>query len=152
MGQVVAASADRHRGDPLAMNNTPPPRTIHRGFAHTLATLKALSLGRFAAGAPVDLRLDLEDDPPAEAERVIQAVVTSFVENDGNVLSVTLGDATEYRTIYDLAVKSSNGDQQAGRELLDWGHVMVRAGGWQTPFITMSLAQQEHYAQARRQP
>ena len=152
MGQGTAASADRHRGEPLAMNNTPTPGTVVRGFAHTLATLKALDLSRFAAGAPVDLCLDLQDDPPAESEKVIRAVVASFIENNGNVLSVTLGDAKEYKTIYDLAVKSSEGDAEASRELLKWGHVMVRAGGWQTPFITMSLEQQKRYAQAPIEP
>jgi pyruvate-formate lyase len=146
MGQGAAASADRLKGAPLAMNNTPAPGTIHSGVGHTLKTLNAIGLERFAAGAPVDLCLEVES--PAPPEKLILGILNSFVENGGNVLSLTLGKASQYKTIYDLAVKSSTGDTAASRELLNWGHVTVRAGGWQTPFITMSLAQQKHYTMA----
>jgi formate C-acetyltransferase len=149
MGQQVAASADRLANEPLAMNNTPTPGTVARGYGHTLATLKSLDLGRFAAGAPLDLCLELEGDGK---EDVLREVIRGFLRNNGNVLSMTLGSTEQYREIYDLAVRASKGEAKAASDLLNWGHVIVRAGGWQTPFITMTLAQQEHYTRAAIAP
>jgi len=144
MGQGTAASADRVKDAPLAMNNTPVPGTVQpHAIGHTLETLKAIGLERFSAGAPVDLCLEM--DSAISPDGLILGILQSFIKNGGNVLSLTLGNASQYKTIYDLALKSSKGDTSAGRELLNWGHVTVRAGGWQTPFITMSLDQQKHY-------
>lgn len=148
MGLGTAASADRLANEPLAMNNTPAPGTVERGVAHTLAELKDLDLGRFAAGAPVDLCLELPNQSVNEKTDIVRAVVTNFLENNGHTLSLTLASTEQYREIYDLAVRASENDEKAAHELLNWGHVLVRAGGWQTPFITMSLAQQKHYTHA----
>jgi formate C-acetyltransferase len=144
MGQGTAASADRLKNAPLSMNNTPVPGTVKQhAVGHTLKTLKAIGLEHFPAGAPVDICLEMNSSIPQDG--LILGILKSFVENGGNVLSLTLGNASQYKTIYDLAVRSNNGDTAAGRELLTWSQVTVRAGGWQTPFITMSLDQQKHY-------
>ncbi len=151
MGLGRAASADRHTNDPLAMNNTPPPGTIDRGIGHILATLNSLDLNRFPAGAPVDLCIEVENETAegrARAGVVVSAAISSFLKNNGNILSITLGSTEQYREIYELAVRASMNDPKAAEALLKWGHVNVRAGGWQTPFITMSLQQQEHYTRS----
>ena len=67
------------------------------------------------------------------------------MKNNGQVLSVTLGDNNLYKKIHEIAVNAENGDLEAADKLLDYADVMVRAGGWQSPFITMSIAQQSHY-------
>lgn len=155
MGMGRAASADRHTNDPLAMNNTPPPGTVDGGLGHILATLSSLGLDRFPAGAPVDLCIEGENDTSEGRERagaVVSAVISSFLKNGGNILSITLGRTEQYREIYELAVRASKNDPKAAEELLKWGHVTVRAGGWQTPFITMSLQQQEHYTRSPIEP
>lgn len=148
MGRGTAASADRQKDAPLAMNLTPNPSTLDRGVGHTLATLEALGLQHFPAGAPLDLCLDLPDYPLSEGAKYIGAVIAEFMDRGGSILSITLGNSSTYKTIYELACRSSQGDEAASEELLNWGHVMVRAGGWQTPFITMSLEQQKHYTEA----
>lgn len=151
MGLGRAASADRHTNDPLAMNNTPPPGTVDGGFGHILTTLGSLGLDRFPAGAPLDLCIEAENDTDESRLKVaplVSAAISSFLKNNGNILSITLGHTEQYREIYQLAARSSTGDTMAAQALLKWGHVTVRAGGWQTPFITMSLQQQEHYTRS----
>jgi len=151
-GLGTAASADRLANEPLSMNNTPSPGTVRHGVAHTLAELKDLDLGRFAAGAPIDLCLELPDQTEDEKTTIVSAVVDNFLANRGHTLSLTLGSKAQYEKIYDLAVRASNDDKVAADELLKYGHVLVRAGGWQTPFITMSLEQQKHYTRAAVDP
>lgn len=56
-----------------------------------------------------------------------------------------LGNQNQYKKIHEIAVKAENGDPEAARKLLEYSDVMVRAGGWQSPFIALSLAQQTHY-------
>ncbi len=155
MGLGRAASADRHTNAPLAMNNTPPLGTVDGGLGHILATLNSLGLDRFPAGAPVDLCIEAEGDMAESRARVgavVSAVISSFLENNGNILSITLGSTEQYREIYELALRASMNDKKAAEALLKWGHVNVRAGGWQTPFITMSLQQQEHYTRSPIMP
>ena len=152
MGIGTAASADRLSNEPLAMNNTPPPGTVDGGFGHTLATLQSLDLSRFAAGAPVDICLELGDETEGDIARILGAVIDSFLKNKCPILSLTLGNTELYREIYQLSVRASMKDPLAASALLKWGNVMVRAGGWQTPFITMNLAQQEHYTRTPIKP
>lgn len=145
MGMGVAASADRLKDEPLTKNNGPSRGTHDKSFGHAFATLKTLDLARCPAGAPIDLTLDLEKESREGKIAILTAVMASFMKNNGQVLSVTLGNESQYRAIHEIAVKADGGDGEAARELLDYGDVMVRAGGWQSPFITLSLAQQTHY-------
>lgn len=151
MGLGRAASADRLKDQPLAMNNTPPPGTIQGSIGHILESFKSLELDRFSAGAPVDLCIDVDnstEEGRALAFDIVSAVISGFLENNCSVLSLTLGCRSQYKEIYELSVRASKNDPKAAEELLKWGHVNVRAGGWQTPFITMSLEQQEHYTKS----
>jgi formate C-acetyltransferase len=145
MGMGVAASVDRFKDEPLSKNNGPSPGTTGKSFGHIFASLKTLDLSRCSAGAPVDLTLDLNKENRESKLAILTAVINSFVKNNGQVLSVTLGDSDKYKMIHDIAVKADNGDTQAAEKLLEYADVMVRAGGWQSPFITLSVAQQSHY-------
>ncbi|MDR2920988.1 MAG: pyruvate formate lyase family protein [Tannerella sp.] len=145
MGMGVAASVDRFKDEPLTKNNGPSRGTNNKSFGHIFASLKALDLSRFAAGAPVDLTLDIGKESRENKIAILTAIVESFMKNNGQVLSVTLGNKDQYEMIHNIAVKADNGDTEAAEKLLEYANVMVRAGGWQTPFITMSIAQQSHY-------
>lgn len=148
LGQGVAASADRRTNDPLAMNITPTPGTVNPGMVgHVLETMEALDLERFAAGAVLDLCLDVSQEK--EPATFVKNVVRSFIANAGHTLSMTLGDESVFQEIYQLsaaAAKMTN-REAASALLKPWRHVNVRAGGWQTPFVSMSLPQQKHYAE-----
>jgi formate C-acetyltransferase len=110
--------------------------------------LKTIDLSRFPGGAPVDLTLDLHRESDQDKIELIKAVIGSFMKNDGQVMSITLGSTDLYRKIHEIAKKAESGNEQAVGELLEYSDVMVRAGGWQSPFITLSLDQQGHYIDA----
>lgn len=143
MGKGVAASADRRANEALAPNLSPTPGTAHRGMGHVLASLKPLGLERFAAGAPTDLCLESSEGDPA----VVGEVIEQFLANDGHTLSLTIGDHQQLREIYELGLRASQmTDRRAAAELLKpYADVCVRVGGWQCPFIAMSLEQQSTY-------
>jgi pyruvate-formate lyase len=145
MGMGVAASVDRFKDEPLSKNNGPSPDTNNKSFGHIFASLKSLDLSRCSAGAPIDLTLDLQKESQESKIEILTAVIESFMRNDGQVLSVTLGSTDQYKKIHEIAVKADGGDNEAGLKLLEYSNVMVRAGGWQSPFITLSIAQQSHY-------
>jgi formate C-acetyltransferase len=145
MGMGVAASVDRFKDEPLSKNNGPSPGTKNKSFGHVFASLKTLDLSRCAAGAPIDLTLDLGKENRENKIEILTAVVNSFMKNNGQVLSVTLGDSNRYKMIHEIALNAENGDLEAADKLLEYADVMVRAGGWQSPFITLSVAQQSHY-------
>lgn len=148
MGTGVAASVDRFKDQPLAKNNAPSPGTNNKGYGHIFATLKSLDLSRCSAGAPIDLCLDLQNDNEEGKIDILKAVIESFMKNGGQVLSITLGSTDLYKEIHEIAIKAETGDEKAGQELLNYSGVIVRAGGWQSPFITMSLDQQTYYIDA----
>ncbi|MEL7588248.1 MAG: pyruvate formate lyase family protein [Prolixibacteraceae bacterium] len=148
MGSGVAASADRLKDEPLTKNNTTSKGTNNRSFAHIFASLKTLDLSRFPGGAPVDLTLDLQNESSDGKTEVIRAVIESFMKNDGQVMSITLGSSDLYKKIHEIAKKAESGSEQAVGELLKYADVIVRAGGWQSPFITLSIDQQSHYIDA----
>ncbi len=145
MGMGCAASVDRFKDDPLSKNNNPAPGTLNRSFGHIFASLKSLDLERCSAGAPVDLTLNIGADSLEDQTSVLSAVVESFIRNKGNVLSVTVGNERQFREIHEIAILAETGDARAAERLMEFADVMVRAGGWQSPFITLSLAQQGHY-------
>lgn len=145
MGMGVAASVDRFKDEPLSKNNGPSPGTNNKSFGHIFASLKTLDLSRCSAGAPIDLTLDMENESKESKTGILVAVIESFIKNNGQVLSITLGNKKQYEIIHEIAVKADGGDEEAAEKLLDYSDVMVRAGGWQSPFITLSIAQQSHY-------
>jgi formate C-acetyltransferase len=145
LGMGTAASADRFKDEPLTKNNGPSPRTNGKSFGHIFASLHKLDLSRCAAGAPVDLTLDLGKKDRKDKIEILTAVIESFMKNNGQILSVTLGNDDQYKKIHEIARKAESGDSEAAEKLLDYAEVMVRAGGWQSPFIALSLAQQSHY-------
>lgn len=145
MGMGVAASVDRFKDEPLSKNNGPSPGTNSKSFGHIFASLKTLDLSRCSAGAPIDLTLDMENESKESKTGILVAIIESFIKNNGQVLSITLGNKKQYEIIHEIAVKADGGDEEAAEKLLDYSDVMVRAGGWQSPFITLSIAQQSHY-------
>ncbi len=63
------------------------------------------------------------------------------------MLTLAIGDRTEYQKIYELSVAASKLENRkaAYEELEKYKHINVRVGGWQAPFISMSLDQQANY-------
>ncbi|MGE5674015.1 MAG: pyruvate formate lyase family protein [Mycobacterium leprae] len=143
LGKGAAASADRRRDDPIAMNFSPTPGTVHQGIGNVLASLNSLGLERFAAGAVTDLCLNTDESSSA----IVSSVIEQFLANGGHSASITIGSRQKFQEIYEQSVKASQmADRQAAAELLKpYRDVTVRIGGWQCSFIAMSLDQQKAY-------
>ena len=143
MGAGAAASADRSTGAPLAPNFSPPPGTLVNGIGNLLASFKKLGLDRMAAGVITDLCLDESQNDP----EVISAIIDQFIANHGNMMTMAIGNRAVYQTIYELSLAAGKMSDQAEavRQLEQYADINVRVGGWQAPFITMSLDQQENY-------
>ncbi len=140
-GSGIAGCADRYRGEPLASNFSPVPGTVKNGIGHVLSTFKNLDLSRFAAGVMTDLSLAEEYSD----EEILYSLISEFIEENGCMLTLSLGDSELYNKIYELSCLADAGDKNAREELKKYAHINVRVGGWQAPFITMSLEQQKNY-------
>lgn len=140
-GSGIAGCADRDRGEPLAPNFSPVPGTVKNGIGHVISSFKELDLSRFAAGVMTDLSLIEEYGD----ENVIYSLIEEFINEKGCMLTLSLGDSKLYKRIYELSCLADAGDKNAREELKKYAHINVRVGGWQAPFITMSLGQQCNY-------
>jgi formate C-acetyltransferase len=146
-GSGVAASPNRSWGAPLAPNLSPYPGTTDKTAAHILSSLKSLKLNRLAAGAITDLCIDSENlDSDTKIDQ-INGIIKKFISSDGNMMTLALGNKETYQKIYSLSYDAiKNNDKKSYEELQKYKHINVRVGGWQAPFITMSLEQQKSYA------
>jgi formate C-acetyltransferase len=145
-GIGIVASADRNSNDPLAPNFSPYPGTVINSAAHILESLKALDMKRLAAGAITDLCIDCK----MNNKEHISGIINKFISSGGSMMSLSIGDKEEYQTIYQLSVTANKAEDKevskaAYEKLQKYQHINVRVGGWQAPFISMSLAQQENY-------
>lgn len=140
-GLGVAGCADRDRGEPLAPNFSPVPGTAKNGIGHVISSFKDLGLSRFAAGVMTDVSLAEEYDD----EEILYSLISEFIEEKGCMLTLSLSDSELYNKIYELSCLADAGDKNARKELKKYAHINVRVGGWQAPFITMSLEQQHNY-------
>jgi pyruvate-formate lyase len=144
-GKSVVASPDRDSGDPLAPNLSPYPGTVTKSAPHILESLKALNLKRMAAGAITDLCID----DKMNDVKYIMGIIDSFISNNGSMMTLAIGNRKQYEDIYQLSETANGIDKEKSKEafkkLQDYRDVNVRVGGWQAPFITMSLEQQKNY-------
>lgn len=142
-GAGNAASASRDSGEPLAPNFTPVSGTLKSGIANLLKTFKKLNLERFAGGVITDICLE-EAHNHVE---VLDAILHKFIEEKGNMLTITVGSADEYKKIYDLAKSTAQMEnrEEAAKKLGKYSDVIVRVGGWNAPFITLPLCHMENY-------
>ncbi len=140
-----AASADRdNAGDPLARNFAPMVGTNNYSVGHLLSSFKDLGLNRFAGGVITDICLE-EHDLEKNGTNIIRSVISNFIMNEGNMLTITIADRAELKFIYDLCESNRGGDEIAKKELQKYERVNVRVGGFQMPFITLPPRMQLSY-------
>jgi len=145
-GIGIVASANRDSNDPLAPNISPYPGTVAKPAGHILESLRALNMKRLAAGAVTDLCIDYK----MNNEEYILGIINKFINSEGSMMTLTIGNKEEYQTIYQLSVAASNTEDKevskaAFEKLEQYKHINVRVGGWQAPLISMSLEQQKNY-------
>lgn len=74
-------------------------------------------------------------------------MIDKFRETNGNMLTLAFGNKDVYQKIYKLCYDAANtpNNDALYQELDQYKHINVRVGGWQAPFISMSLGQQRDY-------
>lgn len=144
-GLGVVATANRKSNDPIIANFSPAPGTIKYGIGNVFKTLSKLPMNRMSAGAVTDLCINEID---MNSEDIVE-LLDGFLDNCGCMLTLTLGEVEKYQRAYTLSYDLMYGDdiqkKYAMEELPQYSDMVVRVGGWQAPFISMSLGQQKDY-------
>ncbi|MDC1105880.1 hypothetical protein OAT16_04190 [Prolixibacteraceae bacterium] len=141
-GKGCAASANRLNSMPIAPNFSCVPGTSSGGILNTMFSLSKFDLSRFAAGVITDVCFEEENC----SVDVIEELMTTFVRNDGGMMTVAVGSSDLYEKIYVTAKDAQLKEEaEAAMMLAPYAGVNVRIGGWQTPFVTLPLSHMENY-------
>ncbi len=151
-GEGNSASADRDKaGDAIARNFAPMVGTTKYSIGHLLSSFKQLGLNRFAGGVITDLCLE-ENDLKKNGKDIVKAIIKNFMQNEGNMMTITISDKKLLNHIYHLCENNRNGDSVAKKELKKYERVNVRVGGFQMPFITLPPQMQLSYIDRPKSP
>ena len=141
LGMGCGASADgRYASKPVAPNFSPTSGTATHGAGAVLASLKGLGLDRFGLGAITDMCFDKKNVDL----KFMKEVIRKFMENNGNIITVTVVGPKELDKIHTLCNEVREGEKEAD-VLFEYNDVSVRVGGWNGPFVALTKVQQEDY-------
>jgi len=132
IGEGLGASPDgRRAGEPVSSNFSPALGRDTAGLPAAILSYGKMHHGHLPAGGPLDLRVArrLVDGP--EGTGRLAAMVRSFVQTGGSMLTLTVADAAELRA--------------AQREPENYRSLRVRMGGWSAYFTMLSREQQSHH-------
>ncbi|MDR2932444.1 MAG: hypothetical protein LBV27_04985 [Oscillospiraceae bacterium] len=125
IGKNIGASADgRKSREPIAANMSPVPGADISGITAAINSYLKLSTGAMAAGAPIDLRLNKRGLEGDEGTNRIAALIKTFIQQGGNMMTLTITSADELR--------------KAIAEPKKYRSLRVRMGGWSAYFVLLS--------------
>ena len=132
IGKNIGASADGRRSrEPVASNMSPVPGADVSGPTAAIHSYLKLDTSPMAAGAPIDLRLSSKGLEGAEGTNRIASLVKTFIDQGGNMLTLTVTSVDELRAAIEAPEK--------------YRSLRVRMGGWSAYFTLLSKeAQQIH--------
>jgi formate C-acetyltransferase len=132
IGEGLGASPDgRMAKEPVSSNFSPALGRDMAGIPAVVLSYAKMQERGLPAGSPLDLRLARRLVEGAEGTRRMAAVVRSFVETGGAIMTLTVADTEELRA--------------AQREPDQYASLRVRMGGWCAYFTMLSREQQEHH-------
>jgi formate C-acetyltransferase len=130
IGKKIGASADgRESQEPIASNMSPVPGRDVSGPTAAIHSYLKLNTRPMAAGAPIDLRLSSNGLEGKEGTRRIAALIKTFLEEGGNMMTLTVTSAEELRKAME------NPEKYRG--------LRVRMGGWSAYYVLLSKASQK---------
>ena len=130
IGKKIGASADgRESQEPIASNMSPVPGRDISGPIAALHSYLKLNTGPMAAGAPIDLRLSSNGLEGPEGTKRVAALIKTFLEEGGNMMTLTVTSAEELRKAME------NPEKYRG--------LRVRMGGWSAYYVLLSKASQK---------
>lgn len=98
IGKRIGASADgRKSHEPIAANMSPVPSRDISGPTAAINSYLKLNTSSMAAGAPIDLRVSINGLEGEEGTRRIAALVETFIEMGGNMMTLTITSVEELR-------------------------------------------------------
>ncbi|MFP4058375.1 MAG: pyruvate formate lyase family protein [Candidatus Brocadiia bacterium] len=132
IGEGLGASADgRLAGEPVSSNFSPALGRDREGIPAAILSYAKMHPRRLPAGGPLDLRLARRlVGGQAGTDRMV-ALVRSFVDTGGSMMTLTVADTEELRA--------------AQREPHRYEALRVRMGGWCAYFTMLSREQQDHH-------
>ena len=132
IGEGLWASPDgRLAGQPVASNFSPALGRDLEGLPGAMLSYSRMHQQRLPAGGPLDLRLARHLVQGEEGTDRMVALLRSFVEIGGAMLTLTVVDTEELRA--------------AQREPEKHRSLRVRMGGWCAYFTMLSRQQQDHH-------
>ncbi len=135
IGEGLGASPDgRPAQAPIGSNASPSAGADLAGPAAAIRSVAKADLTELAGGAPCDLKLAASLFKGEEGLERLSALLRSFVEIGGNILTITVSDAETLRA--------------AQREPENYRSLRVRMGGWSAYFVALSKDQQEFHIRA----
>jgi len=125
IGKNIGASADgRKSREPIAANMSPVAGADASGPLAAIESYLKLQTRPMAAGAPIDLRLNSRGLEGADGITRIAALIKTFIQQGGNMLTLTITSAEE--------LKKAMAEPEKYRSL------RVRMGGWSAYFTLLS--------------
>lgn len=134
IGEGLAASPDgRKSGEPVASNISPSLGRDVEGLPAAILSHARLTRTGLPAGGPLDLRVSKKLVQGEEGTRCMAALIRSFCDLGGSMMTLTVADAEELRAAQE------NPDS--------YRSLRVRMGGWSAYFTMLSREQQDHHIQ-----
>jgi len=132
IGQGLGPSPDgRLSGEPVSSNFSPALGRDLEGLPGAILSYSKMHRCNLPAGGPLDLRLAKRLVEGEEGTERMMALIRSFVETGGNMMTLTVADTDELRA--------------AQREPDKYRSLRVRMGGWCAYFTMLSQEQQDHH-------
>ncbi|MBI4530668.1 MAG: hypothetical protein HY709_04025 [Candidatus Latescibacteria bacterium] len=132
IGEGLGASPDgRLSGEPVSSNFSPALGRDLEGIPGAILSYAMMHHSSLPAGGPLDLRLARRLVDGEEGTARMAALLRSFVETGGAMMTLTVADTEELRA--------------AQREPERYQSLRVRMGGWCAYFTMLSREQQEHH-------
>ena len=132
IGEGLGASPDgRLAREPVSSNFSPALGRDKNGIPGAILSYASMHSCNLPAGGPLDLRLNRHLVTGEEGTQRMVALVRSFVETGGNMMTLTVVDTEELRA--------------AQREPERYRSLRVRMGGWCAYFTMLSREQQDHH-------
>jgi len=132
IGEGLGSSPDgRLAGEPVSSNFSPALGRDMEGISGAILSYASMPHESLPAGGPLDLRLARRLVEGEAGTARMAALVRSFVEAGGSMMTLTVADTEELRA--------------AQREPEKHRSLRVRMGGWCAYFTALSREQQEHH-------
>lgn len=132
IGEGLGASPDgRLSGEPVSSNFSPALGRDMAGLPAAILSYSKMQEPGLPAGSPLDLRLARRLVEGEDGTQRMAALVRSFVDTGGAIMTLTVADTEELRA--------------AQREPDRYTSLRVRMGGWCAYFTMLSREQQDHH-------